>query len=224
MIHGKKLQFQIITTIHLYCHDPWEIITTIHLTAITACVRHLRWWRGGERLVDSCVILAQGWPSWGEGVVLLRAERPEARRRAAESDDGPGVVEGHGMRQAGAQRRRSEAAHRTQEDAGVLPGHGASGHHGRPGHERVPTRPRAHPHRRCMHVTTHTSSSSSSKISWFSTRLVVLCKIFRKATSMKELEQRAAAMEEKTLASQVSGSVAVSSPGWPESFRMLSME
>ncbi|XP_064968415.1 NAC domain-containing protein 22-like [Musa acuminata AAA Group] len=68
MIHGRKLQLQIITTIHLYRHDPWEIITTIHLAAITAC----------------------GWPRWGR-VALLRAERPEARRRAAESDDGTGL-------------------------------------------------------------------------------------------------------------------------------------
>ncbi|RRT71495.1 hypothetical protein B296_00025826 [Ensete ventricosum] len=57
----------------------------------------------GKPVHDSCVILEQGWvgKDRGEGVVLLRAERPEARQRAAESDDGAGVVEGHGMRQAG---------------------------------------------------------------------------------------------------------------------------
>ncbi|CAL9124941.1 unnamed protein product [Musa acuminata var. zebrina] len=42
---------------------------------------------------------------------------------------------------------------------------------------------------------------------------IVLCKVYRKATSMKELEQRAAAMEEDM---NSGSSMTDSSPGWPD--------
>ncbi|RRT66877.1 hypothetical protein GW17_00053089 [Ensete ventricosum] len=52
---------------------------------------------------------------------------------------------------------------------------------------------------------------------------MVLCKIHRKATSMKELEQRAAAMEEETTVSQNSSSTAESASGYDQESFLKSM-
>ncbi|CAL9082037.1 unnamed protein product, partial [Musa acuminata var. zebrina] len=137
--------------------------------------------------------------SWGR-VALLRAERPEARRRAAESDDGTGLWKATGcdrpVRSATDPKRLIGLKKTLVYYQGRAP--------------RGTMADRVMNEYRLARELTPTEG------------VIVLCKICRRATSMKELEQRAAAMEEKTSASQVSGSVAVSSPGWSdqESFQM----
>ncbi|CAD5191066.1 unnamed protein product [Musa acuminata subsp. malaccensis] len=175
MIHGTKLQFQIITTIHLYRHDPWEIITTFHLTAITACMGEREWHfyvprdrkQGGGR--PSRTTERGLWKVTGCDRPVRSATDP---KRLIGLKKTLVYCQGRAPRGTMADRVMNEY---------------------RLARELIPTE-----------------------------GVIVLCKICRKATSMKELEQRAAAMEEKTSASQVSGSVAVSSPGWSdqESFQM----
>nr|ACR34877.1 unknown [Zea mays] len=76
---------------------------------------------------------------WREGVVLLRAARPQGRqRRAAEPHDGARVLEGHGVGQGHPELRRRQAGDRAQEDARLLPGARPARHQDGLGHERVP--------------------------------------------------------------------------------------
>ncbi|CAL9779187.1 unnamed protein product, partial [Musa acuminata subsp. burmannicoides] len=169
------LQFQIITTIHLYRHDPWEIITTIHLTAITACMGEREWHfyvprdrkQGGGR--PSRTTERGLWKATGCDRPVRSATDPKRLIGLKKT-----LVYFQGRAPRGTMADRVMNEYRLARELTATEG------------------------------------------------VIVLCKICRKATSMKELEQRAAAMEEKTSASQVSGSVAVSSPGWSdqESFQM----
>jgi hypothetical protein len=73
----------------------------------------------------------------GQGVVLLRAERPQVpQRRPPQPGHAVRLLEGHGRRPHGL--RRGQAADRAQEDAGVLRGEGAQGTQEQLDHERVP--------------------------------------------------------------------------------------
>lgn len=73
---------------------------------------------------------------WREGVVLFRAEGPEAGQRwAAQPDDRAGVLEGDRVRPAHPERSRPEKADWAEEDAGVLPRAGPARDEDGLGHE-----------------------------------------------------------------------------------------
>jgi hypothetical protein len=138
MVHGKKLHFDIIGTLNIYRHDPWDLPGTYvhdHQDGMHMMVDAIDLIC---RLIGRGVLCSDG-EDRGEGVVLLRAAGPEGRqRRAAESDDGARVLEGHGVGQGHPEQRRRQAGDRAQEDARLLPGARPAGHQDGLGHERVP--------------------------------------------------------------------------------------
>ncbi|RRT76241.1 hypothetical protein B296_00023818 [Ensete ventricosum] len=170
MIRGKKLQLEVITTINIYRHDPWELpgLARIGEREWYFYVPRDRKQASGGR--PSRTTKRGFWKATGYDRPVRSAADPKWLIGLKKT-----LVYYEGRAPRGTKTDWVMNEYR-------LPGPPASSSDAPPKEEDI-----------------------------------VLCKIYRKAASMKELEQRAAvALEEETAASQVSGSVADSSPGWSD--------